>query len=139
MYHLYVFFNDESATIFNYPFSTTEDPTQTDLTDEQWVDLTMACIGDAPFTHEQVANWSREQQTAARWDLGGLIFDTVAILPADLEHSIEVIGDACFDQVGDDSSTYAAVETFNTVLKEFAVKLIDIGCNTDEELFDSYS
>lgn len=134
-YNLYVFHDDESATIFDEPFSHTDDPTQDELTEEQKIDLAVRCSDcyEEPPAREIVATWSDKKKTAWRWESAGLIFDTVAIVPVEHAHAIEVLSNAMCNMFGDDSSTYAAVEAFNDTLKALSVKVFTIPCIVDGE------
>lgn len=140
-YNLYVFHDDESATLFDYPISTTDDPNQNELTEEQEIDLAVRCANNQfhSFTREQIKNWSSAMRTTARWDFGSLIFDTIAIVPVEHENTLRVLGNALFESFGDDSSTYRAVETFNSVLKDLAVSTFKIDCDYGDEDLSKYS
>lgn len=137
-YGLYVFLDDESATIWDEPFSHSYNPEQTDLTLKQRVDLVSKAQNPRAFTREQIAAWPEEAQYQFLWDRCTLQFNSVAVIPPEHEEMLRSVADACYESFGTDSSTYRAVEIFNRVLKGLAVKVfrIPIGDSDREDEFE---
>jgi hypothetical protein len=58
------------------------------------------------------------------WDIHTLMMDSIAVIPSDNRDMIHDMGESLADMFGSDSSTYAACDTFNKLLKKNAVQIL---------------
>lgn len=129
-FDLYLFNDDESATIFDDPVLTDVDENIEELSKEQLTKIVVDILKDnSEYTsleeiEDAKANWSEEKLAQSVWDVGGLIFDSAAVIDSKHRETLKVVADVLFKQFGDDSSTYRACESFATLLKSLAVKII---------------
>ena len=122
----YLFFDDESATLFELPVLTLPANT-TELTDEMVREILEDCLHHSPENAKYlplVAGWDRDKMADAMWELCCLIMNSVALIHPKHAGYLESYGNELAKDFGDDSSTYRACRTFNEMLKQLAVRVI---------------
>jgi hypothetical protein len=126
MYDLFLFLDDESATIMNDPVLTLDCIPDT-LTTKQVRKIFENQFGDHSYIKLEsldTSTWSSAKIGQAMWDIHTLMMDSIAVIPSDNRDIIHDMGESLADMFGNDSSTYAACDTFNKLLKKNAVQIL---------------
>jgi hypothetical protein len=126
-YLVYLVSTDESATILNEPvFELDEIPSE--ITDEQVFDMVVGLLKtnnetlpENIKTGSEALEWMREEAIYYSEDLLVVVPNTGSV-----REKLFTVGDALFDTMGDDSSCYAAAESWSNVVRshgevEFAI------------------
>lgn len=138
-FNLYVFMDDESATLIECPVLRDVDPNMTELSLEQLREIVRFFYpndSNCVFKVDEIDGWSREKLGQAMWDGYCLSFSTCAIISETEETKIKLVGEALWKTMGDDSSCYRACEVFATLLKESAVTLVDFPEFDSDKYYD---
>jgi hypothetical protein len=122
-YYLVPFMDDETATIYHPRNKKEIIPSfsfqKTEVNNEQICQILKECKLNPDVYH------SREEKLIALMEDGGLYFNKAAVVNIKHFKILNILQKACFKMFGDDSSTYAACNTFNAMLKELATNIID--------------
>ena len=123
---VYLFFDDETATMMDTPVLRVPPNTQ-ELTDEMVREILVDCLGHQEGNKKYIplaAGWDRDKMADAMYALCCLILNNAALIEPKHAETISKVSDALGDCCGGDSSTYNACEAFGNVLKGFAVRVI---------------
>lgn len=134
MLDLYLFNDDETATLFDSPVIQVPADT-TELTDDmiRQILLGVGYEGDGfDVVDEEVMTWSVEKVAAAMGDVYCLYMNKVALVPIGEQKTIEQVGEALIKMFGNDSATYKACASFGEFLTEKAVRVLDFPEYTGE-------
>ena len=123
---VYLFFDDETATMMDTPVLRVPPDTQ-ELTDEMVREILVDCLGHQESNEKYIplaAGWDRDKMADAMYALCCLILNNAALIEPKHAETISKVSDALGDCCGGDSSTYNACEAFGNVLKGLAVRVI---------------
>lgn len=123
---VYLFFDDETATMMDTPVLRVPPNTQ-ELTDEMVREILVDCLGHQESNKKCIplaAGWDRNKMADAMYALCCLILNNAALIEPKHAETISKVSAALGDCCGGDSSTYNACEAFGNVLKGFAVRVI---------------
>lgn len=123
---VYLFFDDETATMMDTPVLRVPPNTQ-ELTDEMVREILVDCLGYQESNKKYIplaAGWDRNKMADAMYALCCLILNNAALIEPKHAETISKVSAALGDCCGGDSSTYNACEAFGNVLKGFAVRVI---------------
>ena len=123
---VYLFFDDETATMMDTPVLRVPPNTQ-ELTDEMVREILVDCLGHQESNKKYIplaAGWDRNKMADAMYALCCLILNNAALIEPKHAETISKVSAALGDCCGGDSSTYNACEAFGNVLKGLAVRVI---------------
>lgn len=123
---VYLFFDDETATMMDTPVLRVPPNTQ-ELTDEMVREILVDCLGHQESNKKYIplaAGWDRNKMADAMYALCCLILNNAALIEPKHAETISKVSAALGDCCGGDSSTYNACKAFGNVLKGLAVRVI---------------
>lgn len=130
-YHLFPFYDDESATVLSEPILTIEtDGPPDDLTDSMLREMLLN-LGSQPA---DVDGLSFYEMADLVYTAHGLRLDSCAVIPAgdNVLEFLEEVGTAVMDGCGSDSCWYRASAVFSQILKNKAAVVIDFPYPSEE-------
>jgi hypothetical protein len=143
-YYVYPFMDDESATIWHadapdqteYIIPGTVD--QEEVTHEQMVKIALESSsttypGQKVWTKKELEAMSIQELADHIDDFCTLFFDSMAIIPMSRLPELCRASKRATQRMDGDSSTYAAVESFNELVKSLAVKVIEFPQSSERE------
>jgi hypothetical protein len=122
---VYLFYDDETATIMNEPVARVPLDTE-ELSGDVVRAILIQCLKENGLEEyvELAAKWEEEKATDAMYDLCTLILDSAALVEQKHAETIELVGAELSKLFGNDSDTYGACGVFNALLKSLAVRVI---------------
>lgn len=127
MLGIFLFCDDETATIWELPVAFVPENTA-EISDEILREIVKSTLSqdDSNSQYVELADsWDRAKLTNAMWDLGGVIFDSAALVPSSDWEYLSQLGETLSKDFGCDSTTYRACAMFNEALKRSALKIIE--------------
>jgi hypothetical protein len=139
-FNVYLFFDDQSATLVNVPVLKVPENT-TELTDEmvrailKWF-LESLHDGSGTKYIPLLENWDRDKMADAMWALCTVLLNRAAIVHPKHEDYLRKYGEELFKDFGGDTSTYRACRSFSETLKSLSLRVVSFPFSDLDEAED---